>query len=302
LYHHDPNYDTQAVRDLVWALSSPSLMDHQLAIGERWGSLEVSRNSGLLSRLDSRSSDLARSIKNRQSARLGEYFEILVTTWLDQIPPATLLASNRQVFRGSHTVGEFDLVFERDRAVHHWELAIKFYLGHPGRNDEPLWFGPNPKDRLDKKWRKMLSHQLRLAQIPAGKASLAQLGIDADVEPSAFIKGYLFDALDDQFAVATPEDASPHALHGWWVHRPELAAYADTLDPADDRKWMTLSRLRWMSPARISGRDKAMSFGKLAATLPTNNRAFLVAGLEETDEGWREVTRGFVVPEGWPRR
>jgi hypothetical protein len=301
LYHHDPNYETQAVRDLVWALSTPSLMDHPLAVDERWGELEVSRNLGLLSRLDARDSALTKAIKDRQSGRLGEYFEILVTTWLDQIPPATVLASNRQVYRGSHTVGEFDLVFRRDRAVHHWELAIKFYLGHPGRNDEPLWFGPNPKDRLDKKWQKMLRHQLRLAQMPAGKASLEQLGIDTDIEPAAFIKGYLFEPLDDQFAVADPQDTNPYAERGWWVHRPELAAFKDTLDPEGQRQWMTLSRLRWMSPARVSKRDQPRDFKKFSATLP-GNRAYMVAGLEETDQGWREATRGFVVPEGWPGR
>jgi hypothetical protein len=299
LYHRDPDYQTQAARDLVWALSSPSMMDHPQAIDQRWGELEVSRNLGLLSKLDARDSDLALAIKNRESGRLGEYFEILVITWLDQIPPAHLLASNRQVHRSSHTVGEFDLVFRRDRVVHHWELAIKFYLGHPGRNDEPLWFGPNPKDRLDRKWPKMLRRQLKLSQTVPGEASLQKLGIDTEVEPAAFIKGYLFEALDDRFAVTPPEDTNPYSPRGWWVHRGELAAFQETVEPDGERRWMTLSRLRWMSPARIAERDKVMSFEKLAATLPTN-RAFLVAGLEETEDGWREATRGFVVPDGWP--
>ncbi len=64
---------------------------------------------------------------------------------------------------------------------------------------------------------------------------------------------------------------------------------------------MTLSRLRWMSPARVSTRDKLLSFSMLHGTLP-KNRPMLVAGMEETDGGLREVSRGFVVPAGWPRR
>lgn len=301
MHYYDYDYHTQAARDLAWALASPSMLDHELAVGGRWGELELARNQGLMSRLDARDSELAKAIRNRQSGRLGEYFEILLMTWLDQIPPATLIASNQQVYRGSHTIGEFDLVFQRDRVVHHWELAIKFYLGHPGRNGEPLWLGPNPKDRLDKKWKKMLRHQLRLAERADGKKTLAKLGVDEPVEPGAFVKGYLFEPLDERFAVEHHADANPDGLRGWWVHRGDLADCEATLDPSGERQWMTLSRLRWMSPARVSDRDKPMSFSMLHGTLPPN-RSFLVAGLEETDEGWREVTRGFVVPGGWPRR
>lgn len=297
---YDYNYGTQAVRDLAWALTSPSMMDHELAVGARFGELEFARNQGLLSRLDARDSELARAVQARQSNRLGEYFEILMTTWLDQVPPATLIAHNQQVHSGRHTIGEFDLLFRRDRAVHHWELAIKFYLGHPDRFGEAKWSGPNPKDRLDKKWQKMLRRQLTLADKRPARQVLRKLGVDEAVEARAFIKGYFFDALDEELRVADHHDANPRALRGWWVHRGQLADFASALDPAGDLKWMTLPRLRWMSPARPTDRDRLRNFEILAATLP-GHRHFLVAGLEQTDDGLREVTRGFVVPDGWPR-
>ncbi len=297
--NHDHNYRTQAARDLAWSLTSPSLMDHALAVDSAWGDLEFSRNQGLVSRLDRPDSALAGAVKARHSNRLGEYFEILMTTWVDQVPPATLIAANLQVPGGRGTVGEFDLLFRRDRAVRHWELAIKFYLGHPGRFEEPRWYGPNPKDRLDKKWDKMLRRQLPLGDKRAAKKVLQGLGVDEPLESRAFIKGYFFDPLDAQWEVSEHRDANAHALRGWWVHRGQLAAFAERLDPTGERRWMTLPRLRWMSPARVDGRDRPRSFAQLTHKLP-EHRHFLVAGLEETDAGLREVTRGFVVPDGWP--
>lgn len=298
---HDHDFDTQVVRDLAWALSSPSVMDHPLAVGERWGGGEVARNRGLLSRLDGRDRTLRNAVEGRQSNRLGEYFEILVTTWLDQVPPATLVAANQQAHEHGRTVGEFDLVFRRDAQVHHWELAIKFYLGHPGPSGRSTWYGPNPKDRLHRKWGKMLRRQLALSEHPAGRRTLRKLGVDEGVEPSAFIKGYLFEALDEDFAVEHHADSNPHGLRGWWVHRSRLADFRERLDPQGRLRWMSLSRLRWMSPARLTDRDRHRDFDTLAKSLP-GHRHFLVAGLAETDDGWREETRGFVVPDGWPSR
>ena len=299
MHHRDHNYRTQAARDLAWALTSPSLLDHPKVVDQRFGELEFSRNQGLLSRLDATDSALVQAIKGRQSDRLGEYFEILMTSWLDQVPPAELIAANKQVHRGGRTVGEFDLLFRRDRAVHHWELAIKFYLGHPAPDGSARWYGPNPKDQLHKKWSKMLRRQLRLSQTQAGRKTLRKLGVDEGVEARAFIKGYFFEPLDDEYRVAHHSDTNPSGLRGWWVHRGQLADFEEELDPAGERRWMTLTRLRWMSPARITDRDKVRSFETLHKTLP-DHRHFLVSGLEKTDQGWREVTRGFVVPDRWP--
>ncbi|MFP4600224.1 MAG: DUF1853 family protein [Persicimonas sp.] len=292
---------TQAARDLEWALSSPSLMRHPCAVGEEFGELEVARNQGLLSQLDRKGSQLHRAIENRQTDRLGEYFEILINTWIAMVPPARLIAANQQVHKGEHTVGEFDLLFERDRVVHHWELAVKYYLGHPGPRGQSLWYGPNPKDRLDKKWPKMLRRQLRLAEKPAAQKTLQKLGIDGKVEPSAFIKGYFFEPLDDAFAVADHEDANPTGFRGWWVHHSDLADYYDAIDPDNELVWMRLSRLRWMAPARPDERDKLHATERLQDVLSAS-RHTQVAGVLETDVGWREISRGFVVPDRWPTR
>ncbi|MFW5966974.1 MAG: DUF1853 family protein [Persicimonas sp.] len=297
----DHAFDSQAGRDLAWALHSPSLMDHERSVSERWGARELARNQGLAARLDKPDSPLHRALRERQIDRLGEYFERLVVTWLEYLPPATLLGANEQVHRADGTLGEFDVVFRRDGVVHHWELAVKFYLGFTGPNGTSAWYGPNPVDKLGAKWRRMLRHQLRLSQTSAGRRVLEDLGVgsDEDVEASALIRGYFFDPLDDYRAEDHP-DANERAVRGWWVHRDRLEAHVDRLDPDGDLRWMRLSGLRWMSPARADERDNLYDLEALARFLHPN-RPSLVAGLADTDRGLREVTRGFVVPDGWPR-
>lgn len=294
-------YRTQAVRDLVWTLTAPSLMDHPSAVDERWGQADLARNQGLVSRLDGDDDTLRASIKARETDRLGEYFEILLRTWLDEVPPARLIAAGLQVYESARTIGEYDLVFRRDRRVFHWELAVKFYLGHPGPDGEPFWYGPNPRDRLDKKWRKMLDRQLVLSEHPAGRKALQELGVGERVEPGAFVRGYLFEPLADDYEVARHVDANAHALTGWWVHHANLLDFRRELEPNGALEWMTLSKLRWLSPACLTERDRHSTLDELAESLP-KNRHFLVAGLTETDDGWREVTRGFIVPDRWPHR
>ncbi len=292
-------FNSQAGRDMSWVLRSPMLLEHPCAVEPRWGMRESDRYRGVLSMLDDSGSTLASAVRGLSSGRLGEYFELLMSCWVDAVPPAELLASNWQAFGGKGTVGEYDLLFRRDARVHHWELAIKFYLGHPGPFGKSCWFGPNPADRLDRKWAKMRGQQLRLSNHPAGRGALRMLGIKEEVHSRAFIKGYLFLPLDDDFAVDMPIDVNPDGLRGWWSHRGRLGHHRDRLDPDGSVRWISLSRLRWMSPVYVEPGDRLYRFDDLAESLSPKNY-HLVAGVQETDQGFREVTRGFIVQDGWP--
>lgn len=290
-------YDSQAVRDLVWAFETPSMVDHPLAVTAEEGAADLARNQGILGMFDKTGSDLHNAVRDRKSDRLGEYFEILVTAWMKALAPVALLGSNEQVKGPRGTIGEFDLIFARDNAFHHWELAIKFYLGHPGRNGESLWFGPNPVDRLDRKWRKMKERQMQLGQTRDGRAHLERLGVppDEEVIPAAFLKGYLFEPLDAQFAVERMPETSQWVPTGWWVHRSEFATFQQELERGEKMRWVRLPRLQWMAPARLDDRKKSRSFGPFEHRLGRSKPA-LVAGLVDGDE----VTRGFIVPDRWP--
>lgn len=292
-------YESQAVRDLVWALTTPSMVEHPLAVTASDGEADLARYPGILGRFDRDDSELHQAIRERNSGRLGEYFEILITTWLAALPPVSLIAANEQVKGGGGTVGEFDLVFARDDAFHHWELAIKFYLGHPGRNGESLWFGPNPIDRLDRKWPKMKDQQLMLGRNRHGRRHLERLGVpdESPVHPAAFLKGYLYESLDERFRVERMQESNPDVPSGWWVHRGDLERYRDELECGEPMKWLTLPRFQWMSSARESSRNRAQKFESFEQSL-RESRPTHVVGLVDGIE----MTRGFIVPDRWPTR
>lgn len=294
-------YRTQLVRDLHWALSSPMMMEHPLVVEPRWGQSETARYQGLLKKLDDRRSALARTVRNADVDRLGHYFEVLLRTWVDQVPPARLVASNWQAYSGRHTIGEYDLLFWRDATFWHWELALKFYLGHPARDGQFRWFGINPVDRLDRKWAKMRGQQLRLADHPAGRGALKVLGVEAEPVPRAMIKGYLFEPLDPGMEVSFPADVNPLGLRGWWTHRSDFESFRPRIELEGPLEWTILDKMRWMSPAHLEEGERLFSFDALASVL-RRDRATMVAGLVARKEGHREVTRGVIVPDGWPFR
>lgn len=269
---------------------------HKTAVPSDWGRAEIERNQGLLARLDQKGSRLQNAVSRRSTNRLGEYFEILIRTWLDEIPPAKLLGSNVQVHGPDGTVGEFDLLFTRDGFTHHWELAVKYYLGVPGRSG-PEWVGPNSADVLQAKWKKMRRQQLALSEDPLARRVLRKLGAGGKLQRRAFVKGYLFDALNPKFAAHDHPHANPDALRGFWVHRGDLSSH--TPDVPANTGWMRLGRLQWMSDQIVDDAAQLRSLEELLAQHPDD--ALFVAGFHEGADGWEPVARGFVVDDAWPR-
>ncbi len=289
-------YDIAATRDLVWVLQSPPMFRHKTAVPDDWGRLEIERNRGLLSRLDTPGSRLQKAVARRSTNRLGEYFEILLRTWLEEIGPARLLGSNVQVQGSAGTVGEFDLLFARDRAVHHWELAVKYYLGYPGKSG-PLWIGPNPDDVLHVKWKKLRRQQLALSRDARSEYVLRRLGVRPPIRPRAFVKGYLFDALDPRWRTHDHPHVHPDALRGFWVHHGQLAAFSPPV--SDDVRWIRLGRLAWLADPVVDDGTRLDSLEALSQQF--RDEPLHVAGVAPRDDGtWETVTRGFLVPDGWP--
>ena len=295
-----PRFHTQYVRDLYWALRSPMLMDHPRTVDPALRLREPDRYRGLLTKLDKPRSALDETLRRSDINGLGDYFEKLIRLWIDEVPPATPIAANWQVFDAGNTIGEFDLLFRRDATLWHWELAIKFYLGHPAPDGQFRWYGPDPSDRLDRKWAKMRGHQLRLHTHPAARDALSILNIDSSPISRAFIKGYLFLPLFGEFDLDYPPDINADGLRGWWAHHRHISALEDSLDVPPDTHWLMLPPKRWMSPAFVTNDDELHTIETLPSTV-AYHRPTLLAGLHRDDNGqWRELTRGFIVPDKWP--
>ncbi len=289
-----PNYQTRAVRDLYWALTTPSLFDSPRAVMASEYRPDIDRYQGLFQQLDRRRSSLQQALRRAGSPGPGEYFEILLHQWLKALPPATVHATNWQVYHGGHTLGEFDLIFERDRKLWHWEMALKLYLGHPAKDGQFRWYGPRPQDRLDHKWAHLRGHQLRLHQHPAARDALQSLELDDTPHSRAFIKGYLFEPLAPRFELDYPPDINPAAPRGWWAHQGEISRFRRPLGAAN-RRWMPLPVHRWLAPAHRDD-EPLQNFDALCAQ--ATHRPLLVAGFD--DGSPIEATRGFIVPDGWP--
>ncbi len=100
------------------------------------------------------------SLHYQGNPRLGFIYQHLCAEVLQHSPRYKLCGEELQLNSQGRTLGAIDFIVQ-DKAsgqFEHWEVAIKFYLLH-----QQKWYGPDPKDRLDKKLAHMLNHQLAMS-------------------------------------------------------------------------------------------------------------------------------------------
>jgi hypothetical protein len=283
--------------------------EKELVIDDTWCEQQFQQHRNCLCELDRNPQPLLDWLKprgTRHNPRLGYYFESLVEFWLRHAFAHQVLVPHLQVKNEQRTLGEFDylLADSSTQIVYHWEVAVKFYLHYQQPDGRVLWYGPNPRDRLDIKLQHLFHHQLALSLRPEAAEALGDVGLAWPVLPRLFLKGYLFYPSNSDWRnhVSFPA-LSPHHLQGWWTYLdPFVIPHAD-----EDRCWLYLPRLHWLAPA-ISGESNKglMNIGQLHSfcldLLQRNQKPPLIAEMAITEAGdWREVSRGFVVPQYWPR-
>lgn len=292
-----PHMDIEQIKaDVRWCRSSPHLVDFggqdpRFPAESPW----LDGSEGLLEQLDL--SAFAKRWIEGGRHRLGAYFEALFEMWVQESPALRPIANNLQVREQKQTIGEFDFILERRGEVEHWELAIKLYLGHPGVGEGERWFGPNARDRLDLKLAKMRDHQLRLGSRDSGRRALQKLGVES-AKSYGLIKGYLFDALNPIYRTNDFIYAGPQVLRGWWTHFRDREAILQRAESEGASGYLILPRLRWMAPAFS---PEVIPLVHLVQDASLGQRPALLALMRWTDGVWHEVSRGFVVPDGWPQ-
>ncbi len=231
----------------------------------------------------------------RTEYKLGLRFEAIVAHWIELEPSLHLLAKNLVVDDGKRTIGEFDLIVANNGTVEHWELAIKFYLGVGDVSNLNNWHGPDPSDTLARKINRMVSHQLRLSQHPAGQKLLQQNGWDVRRSRS-LVKGRLFHPHQSfrSQPLLVPPNVNPGHEKGWWITDTEFAL-APELKSA---RFVILERSHWFAPLLSAGavpimdHHQAVSFLSGIETKGTIHVAQLNADGEE-------LSRGFIVFPQW---
>lgn len=291
------NWHHSVVRDLYWAINSPSLIDateltHELSPDFTTGLTHWQDFSDAfihqLEQLDQHPAPLLNWLADRlppnRPPRLGLYFEALWHFYFDTHPNYQVIKHNLPIRTLNHqTLGELDLVvndLSRD-CVMHIELAVKFYLAlkrffqpmaSVGDNLE-AYIGPGLKDRLIDKYLHTLNHQLPLST----SEEVLNLGIHID-EKHAIFKGRLF----------RPWHLSNDSHYRWL---PEKDLH---LLPADNR-YRILESTDWFAEKLM---DTDISQLSLSAQLSAPLQKPRQVAMFDPSEG-RELTRYFIVPDQW---
>jgi hypothetical protein len=297
---------TPAVRDLAWCCAAPSLVDDYAALGDAALTTYRLRDAAGWSRalraLDREPAPLLQFLGARNLRRLGLYYEALWHFHLQHHNAVELLAHNLPVRSGDdkRTVGEFDVLYfcRERRQVVHLELAVKFYLGLADGGGRDGWWGPDRRDRLDRKLDHLLHRQTTLGTHEAARRALAPLNSGIARREIAF-RGYLFQPAEGPLPL--PLGIDPACAGQRWFR---YAAFVDESTGHPRSRWQILQRLEWLAPRRLQP-DTAMSSGEVRDAL---ERRFgggddfaLLARFDQGREGRTESARCFVVSDGWPR-
>ena len=297
------------VRALAALVATPSLIEARAAgvavleDGWRWRSLVERRD--WLAALDADPRPLTAFLVRANARQLGRYAEALWQFWFAQLPGAEIHAAGLPVKDGAAVRGEFDFIVSLPGlpGVSHLETGYKFFLYCPPGTEASRCVGPDPSDRLDRKWRHMQDVQLPLSQSPLGRQALPAALREKPITPRACLQGYLFHPLDG--ALPPLPWLAPNHARGWW-HRSGTPGRWAELAPA----WVELDKRAWIAPAFVGGGATSTATAgplepralqaRLDAHFATSRQARLVAGLAaDGDDGWHEVTRVFVVAPDW---
>ncbi len=304
-----------AVRDVAWLISSPGLLSGggraAGTVSDDWCQHRYVDLVPLLEQLDQNPEPLLRYIAQHEHGprRLGRYAEVLAAFWLEHWPGAGQVQRSIAVHDGTRTLGEFDLVWSdhHQRGLHHWELAVKFYLRSRPSTDPQAWIGPNPDDHLHAKLDTMFKRQLRLGRSRAGQAALRShfpVHLIHGLEARALIKGYLFYPVAEWPEPQLPPRglAHDHAA-GWWLHQSEAKRLPQN---KRDSRYIDLPKAAWLAPAAVPRKDpQVLAHGEMIEHIRSHFRhrlrAIMVAELRPGLDGrWHERSRGFVVHDQWP--
>ncbi|GGE17779.1 DUF1853 family protein [Psychroflexus salis] len=95
---------------------------------------------------------------------LGKRVELFFKEWLEKQQESKCLAFSLQIIKDKLTLGEFDFLWKKGNHYLHTELVYKQYIfiRNLGENELENWVGPNKKDFLHWKLKKLKERQFPL--------------------------------------------------------------------------------------------------------------------------------------------
>jgi hypothetical protein len=240
----DANHPAAIQQELLWLTQTSPLW----CSGTRWLSERLAKlsDNALIEASHTLADDWA---WHGPPKRLGRRFEQLLAQLFEQLPDLRLLSHAFAVQDGSRTLGEIDFLVDEQGAVHHLEVAIKFYAGigsHSERTQARYWVGPSCQDRLDLKIQHLCEHQLILPSTDDGQRALQNANLPQPVQSTGFIFGHLLDPWNQ--AMARPHDIAS-VRHAYWAPYGEFqAAFRALARPFGGAYgWLPIPRARWLA-------------------------------------------------------
>ena len=209
------------VRALAALVATPSLVGPGATVAlleDRWRWARLIERRDWLAALDAQPAPLLLHLRQSNDRQLGRYAEALWQFWFAELPGARVHAAGLPVKDGTAVRGEFDFIVTLPGlpGVSHLETGYKFFLYCPPGLGMERCVGPDPSDRLDRKWRHMVEVQLPLSRTAWGRAALPA-GLDPDaITPRACLQGCVFYPLGGGGVSPTgrPEGEHRSAQHG----------------------------------------------------------------------------------------
>ena len=286
-------YKHKTVRDLAWCLYSERIVDNALAIDDSMLEQDYISFEKHLIELNKNPKPLIDFLANKNTHRLGHYFEQLVFYWLEVSKHFEILTSNHPLRNTKGiTKGEVDLIVRDTRTdtIEHWELAVKFYLALPGEKG-PLFIGPNANDYLHLKLQKLVEHQCGILKTEEGIQLLKDLNIEA-VSARLFVKGALY--YHPKMTYSNSPAINPRHNKGWWIYYNEVQEFLK-----EDSQFLLLHKKDWLSS--VSQNENLLSkldcLERLYSELKDSPRSLYLACFKN---GELQST-GFVVHNNWPK-
>jgi hypothetical protein len=286
-------YKHKIVRDLAWCITSENLLNHPLCVQKEFFEFDLNTFQDHLNSLDKDPSPLVDFLASKNTHRLGHYFEALVYYWLTISERFEILISNYPLRNTKGiTKGEVDLIVQDTRTtkIEHWELAVKFYLAFPDK-EETLFIGPNANDYLHLKLTKLVAHQCEILKTEEGVQLLTDLNIK-DVEARLFVKGALYYHPKKKYSVSPT--INPTHNKGWWIYYNEAQEFLK-----EDCEFLLLHKKDWLSS--VSQKENLLSKSDCLELVETelkdSPRSLYIACFKN---GELQST-GFVVHDNWPK-
>lgn len=276
---------SQAARDLIWAINSPSLIGLSNDCGAAWPSCSAS---------DFDSLNVQEFCDLDRQHRVGRYFENLVHFYLETVRRNEIVEHGLQIQEEGRTVGELDFLYrDVDGLLCHCETAVKFYLYVPESNGSGSRFiGPNAADNFERKMRRLFGHQLPLSENRFPDVARRE----------AFVKGKVFYHPLIAPPESLPDQLASNHLRGLWIRESELELLSSGDSPA---RFRVAQKPHWLAPDQADLDDSSLqSVDEMTRQLVnhfTERRTpQLVNALTEGDRFWHESHRVFVVSDQWP--